>query len=88
MLIFKPKKFSYIDTTTINIYLKCEEQILAIIPYNDYFDLRCDENRERCTLESKESLLNFCNHKLRKIPPNEYSLNTLKMILYKYLINQ
>ena len=70
-MIFKPKKYAYIDTTTINIYLKCEEQILVIIPYNDYFNLRCDENRENCILESKESLLNFivqnstnCNKKL------------------------
>ena len=58
-MIFKPKKDAYVDTSTINIYLKCEEQILAIIPYNDYFNLKCDENREKCILESKESLLNF-----------------------------
>ena len=70
-MVFKPKKNAYVDTSTINIYLKCEDEILAIIPYNDYFNLRCDENRENCILESKESLLNFivqnstnCNKKL------------------------
>lgn len=58
-MVFKPKKNVYVDTTTINIYLKCEDEILAIIPYNDYFTIKCDENQQNCTLESKESLLNF-----------------------------
>ena len=58
-MLYKPKKNAYVDVSTINIYLKCEEQILAVIPYNDYFILKCDENRENCVLESKESLLNF-----------------------------
>jgi hypothetical protein len=49
-MVFKPKKNAYVDTSTINIYLKCEDEILAIIPYNDYFNLRCDENRENCIL--------------------------------------
>lgn len=70
-MIYKPKKKVFVDTTTINIYLKCEEEILAVIPYIDYFHIKCDENQEYCTLESKESLLNFiiqnsknCNKKL------------------------
>ena len=70
-MIFKPKKNIYIDTTTINIYLKCDKQILAIIPYNDYFTLTCDDLQENCILNSKDSLLNFiiqnsknCNDKL------------------------
>ena len=58
-MIFKPKKNAYVDTTTINIYLKCDNQILATIPYNDYFDIKCDETQENCILESKESLHNF-----------------------------
>ena len=58
-VIFKPKKSVFVDTTTLNIYLKCEDEILAIIPYNDYFNLKCDEYRENCTMESKDSLLNF-----------------------------
>ena len=58
-MVFKPKKNVYVDTTTINIYLKCEEEILAIIPYNDYFTIKCDESQENCVLQSKETLLNF-----------------------------
>lgn len=58
-MIFKPKKNAYVDTTTINIYLKCDNQILAAIPYNDYFNIKCDQTQENCILESKESLYNF-----------------------------
>jgi hypothetical protein len=58
-MIYKKKKDTYLDTTTINIYLKCENEILAIIPYNDYFNLKCDDSQENCILESKEPLLNF-----------------------------
>ena len=58
-MIYKPEKQVFVDTTTINIYLKCSDQILATIPYNDYFILKCDENQKNCTLESKETLLNF-----------------------------
>ena len=58
-MIFKPKKNIYIDTTTINIYLKCDKQILAIIPYNDYFFLKCNESQDECTLQSKDTLENF-----------------------------
>lgn len=58
-MIYKPEKMVFVDTTTINIYLKCSDEILAIIPYNDYFDIKCDENQKNCILESKEILLNF-----------------------------
>lgn len=70
-MIYKPKKKTFVDTSTINIYLKCEDEILAVIPYEDYFTIKCDENQENCVLISKESLLNFikqntknCNKKL------------------------
>lgn len=58
-MIYKPKKNVYVDTTTLNIYLKCGEQILAAIPYNDYFTLKCSENQEKCILHAKDSLENF-----------------------------
>lgn len=64
-MIYKPKKKSFVDTTTINIYLKCDEEILSIIPYSDYFNLSCDKNQENCILVSKESLLNFIKQNSR-----------------------
>jgi hypothetical protein len=58
-MLFKPKKNLFVDTTTLNIYLKCEDEILSVIPYNDYFNLKCNNDQEECVLESKDSLLNF-----------------------------
>jgi hypothetical protein len=34
-MIYKQKKNIFVDTSTINIYLKCNDEILAAIPYND-----------------------------------------------------
>ncbi len=64
-MVYKPKKKSFVDTTTINIYLKCNEEILSVIPYPDYFILSCDENQENCILTSKDSLLNFIKQNSR-----------------------
>ena len=58
-MIFKPKKSVYVDTTTINIYLKCDGLLIAVIPYEDFFNIKCDENQQNCILTSKKSLLNF-----------------------------
>lgn len=58
-MIFKEKKSVFVDTTTINIYLKCGEQILSVIPYNDYFDISCYDDQKNCTLISKDILKNF-----------------------------
>ena len=58
-MIYKPKKNVFVDTTTINIYLKCENEILAVIPYNDYFMIECHNNQQNCILKSKDSLSNF-----------------------------
>ena len=70
-MIYKQKKNIFVDTSTINIYLKCVEEILAVIPYNDYFSLKCDDLQENCILTSNKSLLNFivqnsqnCNGKI------------------------
>ena len=58
-MIYKQKKNVFVDTTTINIYLKCGEQILSVIPYNDYFELSCNDNQKHCILVSKPGLKNF-----------------------------
>jgi len=58
-MVFKPKKDVYVDTTTINIYLKCDGLLIAVIPYEDFFDINCENDQTNCTLLSKKSLLNF-----------------------------
>ena len=71
-MIYRPKKKVFVDTTTINIYLKCGEAILAVIPYDDYFILSCDETQENCILEGKSSLLNFIKSNTQKCNKSIY----------------
>ena len=71
-MIFKPKKDAFVDTSTINIYLKCEEEILAAIPYEDYFNINCENNQKNCILTSKESLLNFIIQNTKNCSKNIY----------------
>jgi len=71
-MVYKPKKKLYVDTTNINIYLKCDNEILAVIPYLDYFDLKCNNTQENCTLESKEPLLNFIKQNTKNCSKNIY----------------
>ena len=58
-MVFKPKREVFVDVTNINIYLKCDSEILAVLPYNDYFTIKCDDKQENCILTSKDILMNF-----------------------------
>jgi hypothetical protein len=87
-MIYHPKKKINVDKTTINIYLKCDEQILSVIPYNDYFDIACDNNQENCILTGKKILNNFiekntnnCNGKIYLEVIYECNNEGLKKIL-------
>ena len=37
-MIYRPKRKIFVDLTTINIYLKLNNEIIAIIPHEDYFN--------------------------------------------------
>ena len=71
-MVFKPKKPYFVDTGTINIYLKCDSEILAVIPYNDYFVLTCDDNQHNCILEGKDGLKNFINQNTKNCDRKVY----------------
>jgi hypothetical protein len=71
-MLFKQKKNVFVDTTNINIYLKCEDEILSVIPYNDYFTMRCDDNQENCLLVSKQGLYNFIQQNIRNCQKKIY----------------
>lgn len=71
-MLYRPKKKVFVDTTTIDIYLKCGEQILIVIPYSDYFTLQCGEDGKICTLESKKQLNNFIKSNSRNCKENLY----------------
>jgi hypothetical protein len=65
--VYKPKRKTFVDTTTVNIYLKCDEEILAVIPYADYFELKCNDSFEECKLISKDGLYNFIKQNTRNV---------------------
>lgn len=71
-MIYRPKKKVFVDTTNINIYLKCGEAVLAVLPYDDYFNLTCDENQENCILKGKSSLINFIRSNSQNCIKNIY----------------
>lgn len=71
--IYKPKKRTSVDTTTINIYLKCGKEILAVLPYDDYFELKCSDNLEECRLVSKENLFNFIKQNIKNTPCRDFN---------------
>lgn len=58
-MLYKPKRKSFVDITTINIYLKCHKEVLAVIPHEDYFNKKCDTNNENCEFISKDNLKKF-----------------------------
>ena len=71
--IYKPKKKTFVDTTTINIYLKCGKEILAVLPYEDYFELKCSDNMEECRLVSKDNLFNFIKQNIKNTPCKDFN---------------
>jgi len=63
--IYKPKKKTFVDTTTINIYLKCGNEVLAVIPYDDYFEMKCSDDMQTCRLVSKDKIFNFIKQNIK-----------------------
>ena len=57
--VFKPKKHSYVNTSIINVYLKCGEQVIATLPIEDFFEIKCHNNYEQCRLTANPFLYNF-----------------------------
>ncbi len=60
-MLYKKKKISYVDITTINIYLKCGQKNISVLSLNDYFDVECDNNNENCSLKTNKLFRNFVN---------------------------
>ena len=58
-MIFKQKKISYVDITSIQIYLKCGSKIISALPLNDYFTIDCDINNQNCKIKTNKLFKNF-----------------------------
>ena len=63
-MLYKKKKISYVDITTINIYLKCGQKNISVLSLNDYFNIECDNNNENCTLVTNKLFRNFVNQNI------------------------
>lgn len=70
-MIYKPKRKTFVDMTTINIYLKCNHEILAVIP-TDFFNYKCNDQKDECILESTKTLINFIEKNTKNCNQNIY----------------
>jgi len=76
-MIYKEQKSVFVDTTTINIYLKCGDQILSVIPYIDYFNISCYDNQRNCLLLSKNNFKNFVIQNSQNCDSNKLKLEII-----------
>ena len=60
-LLFKKKKESSVDLSSINLYLLCGNKNIATLPIQDYFDSECDMDTKFCKFIAKKLLFNFLN---------------------------
>jgi hypothetical protein len=58
-MIYKSKLPTPVDFSQIEIKLKSNQQTLLNIPYADSFDVKCDEQKEICTLTAKPSFFSL-----------------------------
>tara|TARA_A100001015_G_C14800766_1_gene636840 strand:+ start:267 stop:809 length:543 start_codon:yes stop_codon:yes gene_type:complete len=60
-MLYKKKKISYVDITTINIYLKCGEKNISVLSLADYFNIECKSDNTNCILKTNKLFRNFVN---------------------------
>ena len=60
-MMFKKKKSSPVDLSSINIYLLCGTKNIATFPIEDYFESTCINDNENCSFKAKGIFFNFIN---------------------------
>lgn len=58
-MIFKNKKNAFVDPNTINIYLKCDNEVLMTMPSNDFFNMKCSDDQKKCVLIPNKTFKSF-----------------------------
>lgn len=58
-MIFKNKINSFVDLTTINVYLKCNGELLLVMPTREFFEMKCDDQQKNCVLKPNETFKTF-----------------------------
>ena len=58
-MIYKNKINSFVDLNTINIYLKCNKELLLVMPSKDFFVTQCDNKQQKCVLKPNQAFMTF-----------------------------
>ncbi len=58
-MIFKNKINAFVDLTTINVYLKCNGELLLVMPTREFFEMKCDDQQKNCILKPNETFRTF-----------------------------
>lgn len=58
-MIFKNKKNAFVDPNTINLYLKCDNEVLMAMPSKDFFNMKCSEDQKHCVLIPNKTFKSF-----------------------------
>ncbi len=58
-MVYKNKKNSFVDPNTINIYLKCDKEVLMAMPSKDFFTMKCTNNQKNCVLTPNAAFKSF-----------------------------
>ena len=58
-MVFKNKKNAFVDPNTINVYLKCDKEVLMAMPSKDFFDLKCTDDQKNCVLIPNNTFKSF-----------------------------
>ena len=59
--LFRKKKESSVDMSSLNIYLLAGTKNIATLPIQDYFETECDVNSQYCKFTAKNLFFNFIN---------------------------
>lgn len=58
-MIFKNKINSFVDLNTINVYLKCNGELLLVMPTREFFHMKCNDSQKKCTLTPNDTFRTF-----------------------------
>lgn len=58
-MVYKNKKNSFVDLSTINVYLKCNDELLLVMPTKEFFHINCDHAQQKCILTPNETFFTF-----------------------------
>jgi hypothetical protein len=58
-MIYKNKKNSFVDLKTIKVHLKCNQELLLVMPVQEFFTRTCDDKQQKCILKPNSAFFAF-----------------------------